>query len=359
MDEPIAVIGAGGYVGARLVERAQLLEEFRLVPIVRSVHSQGRLARYGPVLLRGDAAETSSIVPLLKGSRMAINLTLGGPGSTVRNIRSIHDACRLAGVPVLVHVSTAEIFGRAEPADLTEDSLPRSRHWMEYARDKTSAELWLRIRPPGDVSTVILRPGLIWGPGSRWLVRPAQELLNGTAYVFNDGRGVCNLIHVDNLIDHLKHIADGGVVGSGTFNVADDETHSWDGFYRAIAREVGVDETSIHRLTEYPRRERFKRELTGLRQSAPVRAVTHRVPASTRETLRHWIDGAIRPPIRQPQPYTPRPAIDKSVWWAQGTVRRLPSGAFNEAFPGLRLRPFGDLMAAAGRWLRQAGFHAD
>ena len=80
MSKPIAIIGAGGWVGARLVERAQLLGDVggvRIVPIVRSRRSQGRLARFGTCTVLGDAGDPASLVPLLKGCGMVVNLTLG------------------------------------------------------------------------------------------------------------------------------------------------------------------------------------------------------------------------------------------------------------------------------------------
>lgn len=364
MDEPIAVIGSGGYVGARFVERAALLGEFRLVPIVRSVHSQGRLARYGARLARVDAADPASLAAVLKGSKAAVNLTVGGPGSSARDIRSIHEACRLAGVPLLVHMSTAEVFGRAESAELREESAPPSRHWMEYARDKAAAETWLRSQPTCNVSSVILRPGLIWGPGSQWLVRPAQELIDGTAYLFYGGQGVCNLIHVDNLINYVMQIVRSAIVQSGVFNVADSETLSWGAYYRAIAREVGADEMAIHmigehRLRQYRLRDGFSSGFNSLRNLPPVAALKRRVPPSTRDTLKRAIEGRIHPPVSRPQPYTPRPTINKGMWWIQGTVRKLPSGQIDETFPGTDLLPFPDLMAASGHWLRYAGFRAN
>ncbi len=364
MDDTIAVIGCGGYVGSRFVERAALLGEFRLLPIVRSVHSHGRLARFGAQLARVDAADTASLAAVLKGSRAAVNLTVGGPGSSARDIRSIHEACRLAGVSVLVHMSTAEVFGRAESSGLREDSAPPRRHWMEYARDKVAAETWLRSQPTCNVSSVILRPGLIWGSGSQWLVRPAQELVDGTAYLFYGGRGICNLIHVDNLINYVMQIVKSARVESGVFNVADSETLSWGDYYRAIAREVGADESSIHmlsghRLRHYRRGDYFRSGLNRFSNLPPIAALKRSVTPSMRETLKRAIDGRIHPPLSRPQVYTPRPSIDKGMWWIQGTVRKLPAGQIDDAFPGTHLLPFSDLMAASGQWLRYAGFRND
>jgi nucleoside-diphosphate-sugar epimerase len=215
--KPIAIIGAGGFVGSRLIERSELLGTPPLVSIVRGWRSQGKLARFGLRTVRGDAKDPASLAPLLKGCGMAVNLTMGDDKRIVGDVRSIYAACVDAGVPVFVHISSAEVFGRAEQAGLTEDSVPDGEHWMEYGREKAAAEAWLREQADGPVKTVILRPGLIWGPGAGWLVQPAQALIDGTAFLFNEGRGICNLIHVDNLIEHLLELARSDDVESGVY----------------------------------------------------------------------------------------------------------------------------------------------
>lgn len=357
--KPIAIIGAGSYVGARLIEQAELRAELPLVSIVRSERSQGRLARFGVRTVQGDAGDPASLVPLLRGCGMAVNLTSGDDKRIVGDVQSIYHACGHAGVPLFVHMSSAEVFGRADSVDLAEESVPAGNHWMEYGREKAAAEAWLRSQSTGPVKTVILRPGLIWGPGSGWLVGPAQALMDGTAYLFNDGRGICNLIHVDNLIRHLVQLACSEDVESGVFNVSDLETHSWAEYYGAIAREIGVDPSTILRLPEsdFPEDWRMQK-LIRLGKVAPAMAIKRRMADETKLRIKLNLRNWIRPPAREAEPIQPTPSIEKGMWWIQGTARKLPSHAFEERYPGLRLQEFPELMAAAGQWLRYAGFES-
>jgi nucleoside-diphosphate-sugar epimerase len=354
----IAVIGAGGYVGARFIEKAVLRQDPSLVPIVRSSRSQGRLARYGVRTVSGDANKTESLVPQLQGCDMAVNLTMGENTRMVENVQAIHKACRIAGVPLLVHMSSAEVFGRAEVPGLQDDSTPAARHWMEYGRTKAAAEAWLRTQFDGPVKVVILRPGLIWGPGSGWLVGPAQSLVDGTAYLFNEGRGICNLIHVDNLIHHIEQLARADHVESAIFNVSDIETHTWLDYYTAIAGEIGVDPSTIKLLPESAYRETVVEKIGGLAQLAPARAIKSRMTAQTKVRIKQRLADRLHPPIRVAEPVEPAPAITKPQWWLHGTVQKLPSRAFGQQFPDTQLQPFSELMSAAGKWLRYAGFQA-
>ena len=124
--KPIAIIGAGSFVGARLVERAELLGDMPIVPIVRSPRSQGRLARFGTPLVLGDAGDRASLVPLLKGCGMVVNLTLGDDRRILGDVQAMHAACQEAQVPLFVHMSSAEVFGRAQDPTLSDDSVADS-----------------------------------------------------------------------------------------------------------------------------------------------------------------------------------------------------------------------------------------
>jgi nucleoside-diphosphate-sugar epimerase len=285
-----------------------------------------------------------------------VNLTMGDDKRTVGDAQSIHAACQKAGVPLFVHMSSAEVFGRAEAHDLNDDSVPDGKHWMEYARAKSAAEAWLRSQSDGPVQTVILRPGLIWGPGSGWLVEPAKALIDGTAYLLNSGRGICNLIHVDNLIEHLVQLAKSAAPRSGVFNIADNETLSWADYYRAVAREVAVDPSTIRLLGDAKYDESSFQKIQQILNIAPARAIKRRLSAGTKGRLKQQLQDRISPPITEPQPIKPEPTVTKQLWWLQGTARKLPSTKFAEHYPGLQLKPFDELMAAAGKWLRYAGF---
>lgn len=358
MTGPIAVIGAGSYVGARLIEQSVLSGNPSVVAITRAIRSQGRLARFGFRTVQGNASDTASLVPLLRGCRMAVNLTQGDSNRIVGDVQAIYRACREAEVPLFVHMSTAEVFGRSERRDIAEDELPSGRHWMEYARAKAKAEHWLASQPDDVVKSVILRPGLIWGPGSGWLVGPAQDLIDGRAYLINDGRGVCNLIHVDNLIRHFVQLADDDDVQSGIFNVSDSETHSWADYYGAIAAQVGVDPSSIHLLTDRAFHEDVMQRILRLTDIAPAKALKRRLAGGTKVRIKQQLQDRLRPPLRQAQLDQPAPSVTKNLWWLQGTVHALPTEAFRRRYPQLQLEPFPVLMGAAGRWLRHAGFFA-
>ena len=72
--------------------------------------------------------------------------------------------------------------------------------------------------------------------------------------------------------------------------------------------------------------------------------------------IKQQLADRLHPPIREAEPFKPVPSITKGIWWIQGAERKLPSEAFLHRYPETDLTQFQDLMSAAGRWLRFAGF---
>lgn len=85
--------------------------------------------------MQADAGDVASLVPHVEGCGMVVNLALGDFGRVVSDAMAVHQACRKAAVPLLVHMSSAAVFGRADIPDLTENSAPlRGIGWNALAR---------------------------------------------------------------------------------------------------------------------------------------------------------------------------------------------------------------------------------
>src|SRR5687767_5866777 len=94
----IAIFGAGGFVGARWVEMAQLNEGslggFEIVPVFRQPRSLGRLAKFGVKNHRfGNLAKTESLSKAIAGCDVAVNMTVGDNARTVGDLQNLYEAC--------------------------------------------------------------------------------------------------------------------------------------------------------------------------------------------------------------------------------------------------------------------------
>ena len=97
-----------------------------------------------------------------------------------------------------------------------------------------------------------LRPSIVFGPRSRWCSDLAREAIERTAYLIQEGHGICNTIYIDNLIDAIVLAAEAKGVDGQYFLVRDKETVTWREFYEPILKACGVSVDEIHHVEAPP-----------------------------------------------------------------------------------------------------------
>jgi len=353
----IAVLGAGGFVGARFVEFATLTGAVEVVPVIRSFKGAARLARFGPCWRRADAGIVEELGPAIANCDAVVNLTLGDFGDLAGPAAAMFDACAARKVPLFIHLSSAEVFGRMEDAGLHDDSPPVTGHWMEYARGKIAAEQALRERfRDTRVACVILRPGLIWGPRSPWVVGPARQMAAGSAFLLGEGRGICNLIYLDNLFHSILGVVEHTPAASGCYNVADDEVHTWSDYYQALARELGIEFAEVHQLAALEFRQSLLGRLDGIKQTQVGKRIKKALSKPAKQRIKRLLSLLQKAPPDSGLAPVGAPNVTQSDWHLQNTLHKPPTEKFTRAFGSLNRFSFDAAMAQTGQWLRFAGF---
>ena len=142
-----------------------------------------------------------------------------------------------------------------------------------------------------------LRPGVVFGPRSRWITDLAQDLRLGQAWLFQGGRGICNSIYVDNLGAAVQCALGAPAAVAGPYLVGDSETVTWRDFYHAIADGLGLDPSTIVDLTALPG---FKRSTSAKVQrvvaSPGVQRLLPFIPGSLKRTTKNLLAAAQNPP---------------------------------------------------------------
>ena len=296
----LAIVGAGGFVGARFVELAALdpaaLGGVEILPIIRQPRGLGRLSKLGLSQHRyADASRPETLAPAFAGCDAVVNLTMGDDTRTLPDAQNLHAACAAAKVPLLIHLSSAEVFGRADVPGLTDDSPWFAGHWLRYAREKGRAEDWLHAIPAGcGPAIVTLRPGLIWGPRSSWVTGPAQAIWDGTAFLVDGGKWACNLCHVDNLIHGILAVTQATEPAPGRYNLGDPDRPDWHTYYHALAKEMGLDGPCFHALREADFHELPLTRLLALKDTAMANTIKRRFSNPTKaQFLLCWWRGNV------------------------------------------------------------------
>lgn len=179
---PVAVTGAGGFIGSHLVERlVELGADVRALASYRAQADDGAL-RWVPEdivdaveLQRGDVRDPEAVERLVDGREVVLHLAalVAIPYSydnphvvfevNVTGTLNVALAARDADVRRLVHTSTSEVYGTAQQVPITEDH-PISAQ-SPYAASKAAADqLVMSFHRSYDLPATIVRPFNTYGP---------------------------------------------------------------------------------------------------------------------------------------------------------------------------------------------------
>lgn len=239
----IAVIGAAGFVGTRLVEIFYLGGMTQVRPVVRHFKSLARLSRFELDWRMADAQDEVALTKAFEGCDAVVNAAVGDNRTIEGVIEPVWKACVAARVRRLVYLSSGSVHGQA-PTHGTDETTPLSdKQWHWYNNAKVRAEWKLKqLRKTNGVELVVLRPTIVFGPRSRWVWDAADEIANRRACLLEGGKGICNTIYVDNLIHAIQLAIDKPSAAGRTFLVGDEETVTWRDFYAPIYQHLNAPE---------------------------------------------------------------------------------------------------------------------
>jgi nucleoside-diphosphate-sugar epimerase len=132
------------------------------------------------------------------------------------------EAARRAGAGRFVHLSSVTVFGFAFP-DGVDESYPCEPNGVPYVDTKIASEaLVLRAHAAGEQSCTVIRPGDVYGPGSRpWTLLPLEEMKRNRFILPARGRGVFSPVYIDNLVDGILAAARSAAAAGGVFSLTD------------------------------------------------------------------------------------------------------------------------------------------
>lgn len=242
----VAIIGAGGFIGNRLVESFHVSGKYDVVPVVRRASALALAGRFDLRPRIADVLDEDALAAALEGCDSAISAIAGDPETIVGSLRPLHAAAGRARVRRLVYLSSQMVHGQAPAPGTDERSALSLRQPLAYNRSKVRAErLITALGRRGSPEIVILRPGIVYGPRSQWTGGFADQLLAGEAFLADGGRGICNAIYVDNVVHAVERsIATEGVAGEA-FLINDAERVTWRELAIAVTDALGVDVDQI------------------------------------------------------------------------------------------------------------------
>lgn len=368
----IGILGASGFVGGRLLETLLLDEDADAQPRPRAIvprfSSLARPARFDVEWRRADGLDTDALTEAFRDCEVIVQSVAGNPPVILGAARSAYEAAARAGVRRMVVLSSAVVHGQT-PAPGTDENTPLpAQHELIYNEAKARAdELMLVLRRAGNpVELVFLRPGIVFGPRSRWVTELAEQTLAGRACLVDGGRGICNTIYVDNLVHAIRLAAENPdpALDQQAFLVGDREEVTWADFYCPFVGALGRRMADVPTVPMPVHQPRWTERLDGLRASDAAQAMLAKVPGrwknSVKAALRAWTEppapGGWSASARPAENGAAAPTVSREMAGLQATRWKLPHAKAEHMLGYQPPVTFAEGCRRSVAWLEFAGY---
>ena len=216
------VTGGGGFLGGAIVRfLRQRGDEVR--SFARGAYPA--LEEAGVEVRRGNLADAAAVSRAVQGMDVVFHVA-GLPGvwgpyedyhrANVTGTEHVLAACRRHEVRRLVFTSTPSVVHGGRDIEGGDESLPYAATFStHYPRTKAVAERMVLAADGERLSTVALRPHLVWGPGDNHLVpRIVARGRAGRLRLIGDRPNLVDTVYVDNAAE--AHLAAADRLAPGT-----------------------------------------------------------------------------------------------------------------------------------------------
>lgn len=221
---PVLITGAAGFIGGRLAER--LRETGGEVRGIDRVEDRSR------GIVAGDIGEIGAWRSAVEGCETVVHTAAVVSNAVgldeqwrvnVLGTRNVLDAAIAAGARRFVNLSSVRAFGDWGFPDRVEESHPVRPQGIPYVDTKIAGEqVALQAHGSGEIEVVVIRPGDVYGPGSRpWTILPLEAIRSRRFVLPAMGRGIFSPVYVDNLVDGILPAIDGAQAAGQVFTLSD------------------------------------------------------------------------------------------------------------------------------------------
>jgi nucleoside-diphosphate-sugar epimerase len=202
----VFVTGASGFIGRALMDRFSELgsavsgvdinaDPTRNV-VAGDVSAPGQWQRHaeGSELVIHTAAVVSNSAPAALYRRVSVG-----------SVRHVVNAAIAAGAARLTHLSSVAAYGLDFTSTREETSDISVLSGFPYCDAKAASEhAVLAAHAGGELACTVVRPGDVYGPGSRpWVLIPLEMMRKRQFLLPARGRGIFSPVYIDNLLDGI------------------------------------------------------------------------------------------------------------------------------------------------------------
>lgn len=227
---PVVVLGAGGFIGRRVVDALAATSWAEPVAVGRRIGTAVLHPAARRVAL--DASDERALESALVGAAGVVSCISGDPAGIVRSGRALLAVtARMPVAPRVVYLSSLAAYGAV--ADIVDEDSPLRDNYTDYGAAKVLVDQLAAEHP----FVVRLRPGIVYGPGSSWWTDRIARLL--VAHRLGDlgeaGSGYCNLVHVDDVVAAILSALREPEAAGHAFNLGSPQVPTWNEYFLQYA----------------------------------------------------------------------------------------------------------------------------
>jgi nucleoside-diphosphate-sugar epimerase len=237
----VFVTGAQGFIGRALVERFR--ESGAEVRGVDLVAGDDGAVLQGDVTRPGEWQEHAAGCEVVVHTAAIVGMYSSPRGYWEGNVvapRRVLDAAVAGGARRFVHLSSIVVYG-FEFEGQADERRPVRPNGVHYVDTKIASEaVVLGAHAGGEVECTVVRPGDVYGPGSRpWTLEPLRLIAAGRLVLPGGGRGMHSPVHVDDLVDGIARASTVDAAAGRVFNLTGPEHVEIGDFFAHYARMLG------------------------------------------------------------------------------------------------------------------------
>lgn len=234
----VLVTGAAGFLGSRLIEALRRAGVSDIVALVRDKSRVPMALERQATIAAGDVSDPAAVEAAMQGVDIVFHcaaITRNNvpwkvhQDTNIRGTEVVLEAARKVGVKRVVHVSSVIVYGLEKPGNngnCVNEAYPFATQideWSHYMRSKIEAEkLAFSYWREHQVPVTIIRPGILYGPGSGRAVGRGLGQLGPLWLMIGDGKNSLPFTYVDNAVDALLLAGIAPEAPGQAYNIVDD-----------------------------------------------------------------------------------------------------------------------------------------
>jgi nucleoside-diphosphate-sugar epimerase len=246
----VCITGATGFLGGALA-RALVAAGGSVHALRRRASSSGALEGVPVTWHEGDVTDPRCLTAFLTGADWVIHAAgrLGEANvpedeyvtSNVAGTYHVMVAARAAGAKRVLHLSSPGVLG---PTDGPAEEEAPMRPTNPYERSKAAAETVARSYALRGLPVVLARPGFIYGPGDRHVLRLFEAIQRRRFVLVSGGRCLCQPTYVDDAVAGMLACLVGGRPGAA-YHLVGPRALTFRELAAAIADAVGAPAPTV------------------------------------------------------------------------------------------------------------------